>query len=264
MPRGCDQQQKAITHLSRRWLRHHFRWLSLDRLIEASRFARPFDEPKCLLDIGRYDVGDRALEGQALSSDDCTRSGVAVSVKVSRPRPTPIAQRAKTEASSSRPELVALRGGARPGSDNSDLPRPVPVDVRWPRPDRTVDVMSTVGELSAEFVHTIRSAEFALSDHARQAGPHRTVGDAEQPSGLHEMTHWETPIRGTEQRRGEHGPGGQRTRWLEPYGLSSCCDHALIMADDVALQRDTATRSYYIYIDICKQRRDTRLMGISR
>ena len=189
---------------------------------------------------------------------------MALSVKVGRPRPTPIAQRPKTKASGSRPELVALRGGTRPGSDNSDLPRPVPVDARWPRPNRTVDVMSTVGELSAEFVHTIRSAEFALSDHARQAGPHRTVGDAEQPSGLYEMTHWETPIRGTEQRRGEHGPGGQRTRWFEPYGLGSCCGHALMMAHDVAQQRDTATHGYYIRIDICTSFRDTRLMGFSR
>lgn len=124
--------------------------------------------------------------------------------------------------------------------------------------------MSTVGELSAEFVHTIRSAEFTVSDHARQARPHRTVGDAKQPSGLYQMTHRETPIRGTEQGRGEHGPGGQRTRWFEPYGLCSCCGHALMMADNVAQQRDTAARVCYTNIDIRNGFRDTRLMGISR
>jgi hypothetical protein len=68
--------------------------------------------------------------------------------------------------------------------------------------------MSTVGEFSAEFVHTIRSAQLTVSDHTRQACPHRTVSNAEQPPGLHEMTYWETTIWGAQQGRGKHRPGG--------------------------------------------------------
>jgi hypothetical protein len=70
MPGGCDQKQKAITHLSCSRLQDHLCCLNLNLSIEALRFACPSREPERLLDIGRHDFGDCALESHALSGNN--------------------------------------------------------------------------------------------------------------------------------------------------------------------------------------------------
>jgi choline monooxygenase len=157
------------------------------------------------------DVRCGAVKVCALLVQDSPQCRKPLRVKVVRPYPDAFPQLGQVQRGSRFPKLEAIGCGPALQRDDGQFPRSVPsASCRVVDPGCLIDSLASFQQSAGERVTAIVAGEFFIGDHAPQACARGARADAEQRGHCDELTHRETSLVSTQQRRREHRASAER------------------------------------------------------